>query len=396
MTNENDQDLTRSSQQKLTKYSSDLIKKGLGLAKSIQSPDNTPEDWRLKGNDFFRSGDFEEALVCYEQALKLDPLYSFAWNNRGSVLNSLNRYEEALDSFNKAVETDPKNDLAWRNRGKILSGKFQRYEESIYSHDKVLEINPKDYQSYFLKGAHLVKLGRYEEAEDSYNKSLEIKIDQWDVWLNHGNNLANNLGKYEEALLGYNNVLKFKPILSDNQIEENQGIFQEYIIWMLRGAVLHQLNRYDDALKSYQKALELTPNKQESLLLFECGNQLYCLELYPDALDYFDKALELETGPKAAAEIWYNKAQVFVKIEMYENAVSCYKNALLYDSSHINAWNNKGYILEKLGYYKEAMYSYTQVLKIVPSHKAAHNNIQRLLSILDDIELEVLKALEGL
>ena len=42
------------------------------------------------------------------------------------------------------------------------------------------------------------------------------------------------------------------------------------------------------------------------------------------------------------------------------------------------------------------MYSYTQVLKIVPSHKAAHNNIQRLLSILDDIELEVLKALEGL
>jgi hypothetical protein len=35
MTNENDQDLTRSSQQKLTKYSSDLIKKSLALVNKI-------------------------------------------------------------------------------------------------------------------------------------------------------------------------------------------------------------------------------------------------------------------------------------------------------------------------------------------------------------------------
>jgi tetratricopeptide (TPR) repeat protein len=396
MTNENDQDLTRSSQQKLTKYSSDLIKKGLGLAKSIQEPTESAESWKLRGNEFLRAEAYEEALVCYEKALEIDPMYSDAWNNHGVTLRRLERYEEAIISLDKALKFNPYDKVAWENRAKIISSKFRLYEEAIYNLDKVLEIDHNDSEALFLRGADLVKLGRHEEAEDSYKKSLEIKIDQWGVWLNRGNNLANNLCKYEEALFSYENVLKFKPISSDNQIEANQGIFQEYIIWMLRGAVLHQLNRYDDALKSYQKALKLTPNKQESLLLFECGNQLYCLELYTDALDYFDKALELETVPKAAAEIWYNKAQVFVKIEMYENAVSCYKNALFYDSSHINAWNNKGYILEKLGYYKEAMYSYTQVLKIDPRHKVAHNNIQRLLSILDDIELEVLKALEGL
>ncbi len=73
MTNENDQDLTRSSQQKLTKSSSDLIKKGLGLAKSIQEPSESAESWKLRGNEFLRTEAYEEALVCYEKALEIDP-----------------------------------------------------------------------------------------------------------------------------------------------------------------------------------------------------------------------------------------------------------------------------------------------------------------------------------
>jgi tetratricopeptide (TPR) repeat protein len=50
MTNENDQDLTRSSQQQLTKYSSDLIKKGLNLASIINLKKNTNND---NNNDKF-------------------------------------------------------------------------------------------------------------------------------------------------------------------------------------------------------------------------------------------------------------------------------------------------------------------------------------------------------
>jgi tetratricopeptide (TPR) repeat protein len=70
---------------------------------------------------------------------------------------------------------------------------------------------------------------------------------------------------------------------------------------------------------------------------------------------------------------------------MYEEAISCYDNALLYDSNHINSWNNRGYLLENLGFYKEALDSYIKVLEIDPCHQITINNVDRLLSILDEI-----------
>ena len=54
---------------------------------------NTPDYWRLKGNDLFRAEAYKEALVCYEKALEINPNNSLAWNNRGSVFGKLGDYE---------------------------------------------------------------------------------------------------------------------------------------------------------------------------------------------------------------------------------------------------------------------------------------------------------------
>jgi len=46
---------------------------------------------------------YEEALESYNQALKIDPYDSRAWNNRGLVLESLQRHDEAFKSYQKAT-----------------------------------------------------------------------------------------------------------------------------------------------------------------------------------------------------------------------------------------------------------------------------------------------------
>ena len=141
---QNNQNKIVSSNQKLTRYSSELLKRGLNLAKSIEKETITPDDWRLKGNDLFRNGAYEEALICYEKALEINRNYSLAWNNRGSVFGMLKRYEEALLSYEKALEIQPNDDMAWKNKAKILGSKFNRYEEAIYCYEQVLKINPND------------------------------------------------------------------------------------------------------------------------------------------------------------------------------------------------------------------------------------------------------------
>lgn len=72
-----------------------------------------PERWMMKGNEYFHSGDFENALQCYCQAIELKPHFQEAWKNRGMVLQKLGRNEEAGEISTMLNE--------WEKRGMIRS-----------------------------------------------------------------------------------------------------------------------------------------------------------------------------------------------------------------------------------------------------------------------------------
>ncbi len=55
------------------------------------------------------SGNYQEALSFFEQALLGNPQDPDLWNLKGTALRSLGRYEEAIESFNKSLEIEPRN-----------------------------------------------------------------------------------------------------------------------------------------------------------------------------------------------------------------------------------------------------------------------------------------------
>ena len=59
----------------------------------------------------------EEALAAYDMAIKHNPTYSAAYNNRGVCLYYLNRHEEAIASFDMTIKHNPKNSDAFVGRG---------------------------------------------------------------------------------------------------------------------------------------------------------------------------------------------------------------------------------------------------------------------------------------
>ena len=69
------------------------------------------------------AGEYEEALKCYDKALKLDPGQgAMAWNDKAYALCALNRYDEAVRSMGKATKLDPQNAGLWNNKGLVLRG----------------------------------------------------------------------------------------------------------------------------------------------------------------------------------------------------------------------------------------------------------------------------------
>jgi Flp pilus assembly protein TadD len=66
----------------------------------------------LKGHTLLESGNFEDALAYFEQALLLNQNDPELWNFKAVTLRSLGRYEEALECFNKSLQIDPRDKYA--------------------------------------------------------------------------------------------------------------------------------------------------------------------------------------------------------------------------------------------------------------------------------------------
>ena len=92
-----------------------------------------------------------EALVSYDQAIRLKPDHAQACCNRGNALRDLKRLDEALASYEQAVKLRPDFAEAYGNRGMALQ-EANRIEEALECLERALELKP---EYGFLEGMRL-------------------------------------------------------------------------------------------------------------------------------------------------------------------------------------------------------------------------------------------------
>src|SRR6266699_665483 len=80
----------------------------------------TKEEWLNEGNALHSLQRYQEALVAYEQAIRLDPNYARAYNGKGNALSGLQRYQEALTAYEQAIHLNPNYARAYNGKGNAL------------------------------------------------------------------------------------------------------------------------------------------------------------------------------------------------------------------------------------------------------------------------------------
>ena len=146
---------------------------------NTEATTNTPTnsspitDLIQKGGEMLDTSRYEEALVSFDRALKIDSRSIGALNGKGLVLNQLGKYEEAITWFDKALEINPDFTNALYSKGVTLSN-LGKYEEAITWFDKTLEINPHFVDAMYNKADALGELGKYEEALVWTDKALTL------------------------------------------------------------------------------------------------------------------------------------------------------------------------------------------------------------------------------
>ena len=65
---------------------------------------NKADIYNNKGLDFFQNNDFENAIICFFQALTHDKNYAHAYSNIGNILIQKGEFEEAISMYQKAIK----------------------------------------------------------------------------------------------------------------------------------------------------------------------------------------------------------------------------------------------------------------------------------------------------
>lgn len=98
---------------------------------------------KARGNDFFRKGELQNALVAYSKCTQLDPSNPVAFLNRAQVFLSLGRFEEAVRDSSTVLAADVRNVKALYRRA-VARQRLGRFAEALADLSFAQRIEPSN------------------------------------------------------------------------------------------------------------------------------------------------------------------------------------------------------------------------------------------------------------
>ncbi len=159
------------------------------------------------------------------------------------------------------------------------------------------------------------------------------------------------------------NLLKASILSCDRSLNRNA---KELRTLILKGRVLAKLDRHEEAIDYYDRAIELDPMDEYT---WTCrGNALYWMKRFEEALQCFQQALEIDPKYEYA---WVCKGDALSRMKQFEEALQCFQQALEIDPQDRYAWTCKGNALFWMKRLEEALQCFQQALEIDPEYKYA-------------------------
>jgi serine/threonine protein kinase/predicted TPR repeat methyltransferase len=218
---------------------------------------------------------------------------------------------------------------------------------------RCMEKDPgKRYQSFKELREDLEPLLRRQTGEVVRIPEL-LTLNAWE-WHNKGNNLA-ILGRHEEAVRCYDRALELEV--------HNAGT------WSDKGVSLRRLGRLEEAIDCHEEALEQDAHDvgawvNKSACLIDLGRR-------EEADSCYNKALKLD--PRNAGA-WSDRGGNLSNLGRHEEAIRCHDRALELDQQDAGAWVNRGRCLGYLGRSEEAIHCYDKAIELAPLLAAAWSN----------------------
>lgn len=98
------------------------------------------DDLKTKGNNFYKNGEYEEAILTYTEAIEMDPLNHVLYSNRAAAYAKLDMKENGIEDCQKAIELNKDYVKAYIRLGDFYCNDDKEKAEEAYK--KGLEVDP--------------------------------------------------------------------------------------------------------------------------------------------------------------------------------------------------------------------------------------------------------------
>ena len=139
-----------------------------------------------------------------------------------------------------------------------------------------------DYKEYLDNGIYDFQCGKYQDAIEKFNQSLELKKD-WEIPYFYRGAANQALENFDEAILDYTKALEYNEKMTDAYYNRAK------ILLSRKDLENPDVSR---AVSDLENAIELDPNFAEAL--YAMAAALKKQEKYNECLSYLDRVLELQ------------------------------------------------------------------------------------------------------
>lgn len=237
-------------------------------------------------NDYFESAvskyklqDYSGAKEEFSIAIELDPKYSVAYMNRGTINLDLKYYSEAKSDFDKVIKLEPNNWDAYFYRG-LLRYQDDNYTGAFNDLKKVIENTTTNNEALLLfekvkkilytekqKNLYLLEPEEYFKnftpTLEDITRELDMTVKDVKVNLRFGPNYAKELNQkayeYYEQGLFEQGIISAKDAIRNNHIQNRDfEIIESTSIYLNTLALGYfYIGDYEKSLTSINKCIEI-------------------------------------------------------------------------------------------------------------------------------------------
>jgi len=336
--------------------------------------------WHGLGNALLGLNRYEEALKAYDNATRLNPNYAEAWFDKGLALLALNRDAEADAAFAIARK------VGYSAEPQILRAPPVVTNVTSLGDDEFIELANNENVAQGFRNLRLI-------ADGDENKSIVLP----DFTLEPGQKIRIHFGQGEsnQTDLYLGSEIDLNDTAGNLTLRDSiRGIEKGYMEywtppaqensaddWHKKGLDLGRNGSYEEAVKAYDRGIELEPNNATfytaivpnlTTLAFIANNQ----SKRNESMKAIDKALQIDPGNPLA---WEMKGEVLSQMEKYNESVDAYDKAIKNIGSyrqdiHANQteflsyiWTSKSISLWQMMRYNESLAAVDEAVRIDPA-----------------------------